>query len=226
MDRMIDTPMTPHTASSLDHQDAPDAQSLRRAQRLAGQRRATMRDRLQPALLDRLVDDAPQQRSESADAGIISRDQLRAAVLRDLRWLLNTVNLESTSALDSLNQVQASALNFGVRAMAGQRMSDIDWADVESAIREAIIRFEPRILPGSVEVACIAMADALEHYNVLSLEIRGMLWCVPFSQAFLFRTDIDLESGHMDLRDAQALQAGHRNAAPALLAGAPREEGL
>jgi len=224
MDRMIDTPMTPHTASSLDHQDAPDAQSLRRAQRLAGQRRATMRDRLQPALLDRLVDDAPQQRSESADAGIISRDQLRAAVLRDLRWLLNTVNLESTSALDSLNQVQASALNFGVRA--GQRMSDIDWADVESAIREAIIRFEPRILPGSVEVACIAMADALEHYNVLSLEIRGMLWCVPFSQAFLFRTDIDLESGHMDLRDAQALQAGHRNAAPALLAGAPREEGL
>jgi type VI secretion system protein ImpF len=27
------------------------------------------------------------------------------------------------------------------------------------------------------------------------------LWCVPYPQEFLFRTDIDLETGHMDLAD-------------------------
>lgn len=192
--------------------------------RRGGRVQATMRDRLQPALLDRLVDDAPTQRTESSEAAMISRHQLRAAVLRDLRWLLNTVNLESTHTIDRLAHVRSSALNFGVRAMAGQRMSEIDWSDVEDAIREAIIHFEPRILPASVEVACIAMADALEHYNVLSLEIRGMLWCVPYSQPFLFRTDIDLESGHMDLHDAQGVQVGMRDSAPtARIALAPAE---
>ncbi len=62
-------------------------------------------------------------------------------------------------------------------------------------LRNAISAFE-RILDSSVEVRCVTNTGTLEH-RVLSLEIRGMLWCVPHRQ-FLFRTDIDLESGHMD----------------------------
>ena len=147
------------------------------------------------------MDHAPTQRQEAPDAAMMSRDRLRTAVLRDLRWLLNTINLESTHPLAHFAHARASTINFGVRPMAGKRMSDIDWTDVEDALREAIIHFEPRILASSIVVTCAAQADTLEHYNVLSLEIRGLLWCVPFTQAFLFRTDIDLESGHMDLHD-------------------------
>jgi type VI secretion system protein ImpF len=161
----------------------------------------SLRDRLQPALLDRLMDDAPGQRAEAHDAGMITHAELRAAVLRDLRWLLNTVNLESTDDLAAYGQVPASTLNFGVRALAGKRMSDIDWVDVEDSLRRAITAFEPRILPSSVEARCVTNTTTLEHHNVLSLEIKGMLWCVPHPMEFLFRTDIDLESGHMDLRD-------------------------
>ncbi|OZI37315.1 hypothetical protein CAL29_02520 [Bordetella genomosp. 10] len=161
----------------------------------------SLRDRLQPALLDRLMDDAPAQRAETHDAGMITHAELRSAVLRDLRWLLNTVNLESTEDLAAFGQVPASTLNFGVRALAGKRMSDIDWIDVEDSLRHAITAFEPRILPASVEVRCVTNTATLEHHNVLSLDIKGMLWCVPYPMEFLFRTDIDLESGHMDLRD-------------------------
>lgn len=161
----------------------------------------SLRDRLQPALLDRLMDDAPAQRREPHDAGMITHAELRAAVLRDLRWLLNTVNLESTDDLAAYGHVPASTLNFGVRALAGKRMSDIDWIDVEDSLRHAITAFEPRILPSSVQVRCVTNTSTLEHHNVLSLEIKGMLWCVPHPMEFLFRTDIDLESGHMDLRD-------------------------
>ena len=202
---MSDVSMQRLPEATQDVLSTEGAGPARRSRRSPARSQATMRDRLQPALLDRLIDNAPAQRSEAADAGMLSREQLRAAVLRDLQWLLNTVNLESTHDLEGMQHARASSVNFGVRALAGQRMSDIDWADVENTIREAIIRFEPRILPGSVEVVCVALADALEHYNVLSLEIRGMLWCVPFSQAFLFRTDIDLESGHIDLRDGEAV---------------------
>ncbi|AOB30025.1 hypothetical protein AKI39_03975 [Bordetella sp. H567] len=159
------------------------------------------RDRLQPSLLDRLLDDEPGRREEPRESSMLTHAQLREVVLRDLRWLLNTVNLETTDDLDAHRPVAASVLNYGVRAMAGKRMSDIDWIDVEDSIRRAIASFEPRILDSSVEVRCVTDTGTLEHHNVLSLEIKGMLWCVPHPLEFLFRTDIDLESGHMDLRD-------------------------
>ncbi|GLK94403.1 hypothetical protein GCM10008164_21410 [Achromobacter xylosoxidans] len=179
----------------MGHADRPGAwEPLSRGQRAA-------RDRLQPSLLDRLMDNDPAKREEPRENAILTHEALRAAVLRDLRWLLNTVNLQASQDLWAHRPVATSTLNFGVRAMAGKRMSEIDWIDVEESIREAISAFEPRILDSSVEVRCVSDAGTLEHHNVLSLEIRGMLWCVPQPLEFLFRTDIDLESGHMDLRD-------------------------
>ena len=49
----------------------------------------TTQERLQPSLLDRLTDDEPGSRSEGRDKRVMSMRQLRAAVLRDLEWLLN-----------------------------------------------------------------------------------------------------------------------------------------
>lgn len=162
------------------------------------------RDRLQPSLLDRLMDDEPAKREEIRESAMLTHAQLRQVVLRDLRWLLNTVNLETTDDLESYPAAVNSVVNYGVRALAGKRMSEIDWIDVEDSIRRAISTFEPRILNSSVEVRCVTDTGTLEHHNVLSLEIKGMLWCVPHPLEFLFRTDIDLESGHMDLRDLGA----------------------
>ncbi len=180
------------------------------ADRLKGATPATRdlrlgRDRLQPALLDRLMDDTPQQRREAFDAGMISHTALRQAVLRDLRWLLNTVNLATTDDLSAYPEVSQSTVNYGVSALAGKRMSEIDWVDMEDTIRRAIIAFEPRLLASTIDVRCVSETNTLEHHNILSLEIRGMLWCVPHAQEFLFRTDIDLESGHMDLQDLGGL---------------------
>ncbi|ARP87823.1 type VI secretion system baseplate subunit TssE [Bordetella genomosp. 9] len=194
-----------HSESDALHARVP-AGPAARASRAPGQHALSAderaaRDRLQPSLLDRLMDDAPHQREEPRESAMLTHAQLRQVVLRDLRWLLNTVSLESTDDLSAHPHAAASVVNFGVRAMAGKRMSEIDWIDVEDALRRAIAAFEPRILDSSVEVRCVTDTGTLEHHNVLSLEIKGMLWCVPHPQEFLFRTDIDLESGHMDLRD-------------------------
>lgn len=171
--------------------------------RSAGDDPRVARDRLQPALLDRLTDDAPRRRSES-QLGMLTHAQLRLAVLRDLNWLLNTVSLESSQDLGQCNHVRSSALNFGVRALAGKRMSEVDLIDLERAITTAIVHFEPRILAETIVVRCITDTDTLEHHNILSFKIKGLLWCVPYPQEFLFRTVIDLESGHMDLSDMGA----------------------
>src|SRR3546814_5610690 len=86
------------------------------------------------------------KRQETRESSMLTHAELRLAVLRDLRWLLNTVNLQTTDDLSPYRCVPDSTLNFGVRAMAGKRMSEIDWVDVEDSIRNAIAAFEPRIL--------------------------------------------------------------------------------
>lgn len=67
---------------------------------------------------------------------------------------------------------------------------------------DAILHFEPRILPQGLQVRCVSDLTSLSLHNVLSIEIKGRLWCVPYPLEFLFRTQVDLESGHFELQDA------------------------
>lgn len=160
-----------------------------------------VRDKLQPSLLDRLSDDAPDKQQESANSKLISPGTLRRHVLRDLQWLFNTTNNEAQHDLTPWKAVRRSVLNFGVAPLAGQRMSDIEWLDIQRKLTQAIIHFEPRILPQGLEVRCISDISSLELHNVLSIEIKGRLWCVPYPLEFLFRTDVDLENGYFELKD-------------------------
>ncbi|MFD1804228.1 type VI secretion system baseplate subunit TssE [Mixta tenebrionis] len=159
------------------------------------------RDKLQPSLLDRLTDHEPDKRQESANQRLISHSTLRRHVLRDLQWLFNTINNEAQHDLQAFAEVRRSVLNFGVSPLAGQRMSDIEWNDVQSKLTEAIVNFEPRILPQGLQVRCISDTKSLDLHNVLSIEIKGRLWCVPYPLEFLFRTDVDLENGYFELKD-------------------------
>ena len=159
------------------------------------------RDRLQPALLDRLTDTARDHREETADARVMSKTQLRAAVLRDLAWLLNAVQPLYHQAA-SMPHLADSVLNFGLPPLSGQLASRIDVSQLERAIREAIVRFEPRILASSLVVRAVEIADVMDAHNVIEFEIRGLLWSQPVPLELLLRTQLDLEAGQVRLRDA------------------------
>jgi type VI secretion system protein ImpF len=161
---------------------------------------AVARDRLQPVLLDRLTDEQPRSRQERADTSLMSSKLLRNSVLRDLEWLLNTANLGAGHHINAMPRAKCSVVNYGVRGWAGGRMSEVDFADVEAAIRTSITDFEPRIVKDSVDVRCVTEATEHEHHNLLALEIRGTLWSVPYPIEFILRSELDLESGHMVLR--------------------------
>ncbi|MDO5667943.1 MAG: type VI secretion system baseplate subunit TssE [Alcaligenaceae bacterium] len=162
------------------------------------------KDRLQPALFDRLTDHAPTKTQEVRDVVHVDYEVLRAAILRDLAWLLNTVNLESIVDLDGLDEVKKSSINFGVSPLAGRRMSEIDHISLQNTIRDSIVSFEPRLIADSLTVKFINESNYLEHHNVLTLIIKGMMWCNPYPREFLLRTSLDLESGHMDIKQAEA----------------------
>jgi type VI secretion system protein ImpF len=160
-----------------------------------------LRDRLQPALLDRLVDDAPSVRSEPEERRVMSKSQLRQAVLRDLGWLFN-----ATQPQPDWEQrhpaIAGSVLNFGLPPLAGQRVSRLDVTELERTIAQAIIRFEPRLLPDTLSVHALAPTSVLDTHNMIEFEIRGHLWAQPVPLEVLLRTRLDLEAGQVEVRDA------------------------
>jgi type VI secretion system protein ImpF len=162
-------------------------------------------DRLWPVLLDRLTDLEPDRRKEPPLGRTMSRKAYRESVLRDLQWLLNTTNLDASIDFAGHSDAQRSVVNFGIAALSGRFASDIEVEQLETMIRKAIVEFEPRLLPHTVEVSLVAPERTLDVHNVLGVTIRAELWSVPHPLEMLLHSDIDLESGHVVLHDQSGI---------------------
>lgn len=158
----------------------------------------TPQDRLQPALLDRLTDLEPEARAEPRERRVISMRRLREYVLRDLGWLFNTTPLGQVQDLAAHPRVEESVLNYGLPDLAGVTLSGVDPGELERRIREAIRRFEPRILQRTLRVRAV-MPDDPQHRNALAFEIEGELWGQPMPTRLYLKSEFDLEDGTMTI---------------------------
>ena len=160
----------------------------------------TLKERLQPSLLDRLIDDDPAASQESRDQRVLSIQRLRESVLRDLAWLLNCESLDNLEDLDGVPQVRTSVLNYGIPALSGNTLSGTNLGRLERRIVEAVRNFEPRILPESLAVRATA-SDSEMSKKSLSLEIEGELWAQPVPQRLFLRTEVDLDTGMVTIKE-------------------------
>ena len=160
-----------------------------------------LQERLQPALLDRLTDYEPDKKQEPRERRVLSKRQLRESVLRDLGWLFNSTQLNEAASFARAPLVRQSVVNFGLPPMSGKVASSLDITDLTRALREAILVFEPRILPQTLEIRTLLEAGDLDHHNVIGVEIHGELWAQPVPLEFLVRTDFDLETGNVRITD-------------------------
>jgi type VI secretion system protein ImpF len=112
-----------------------------------------------------------------------------------LNWLFNSVRPLRAEELEANPQVRNSVLNYGLPALSGLTASSLDLVHLERALKQAIVDFEPRILPDSVSVRALLERESLDHHNVVSLHIEGLLWAQPVPIELLLRTRLDLESG-------------------------------
>jgi len=158
-------------------------------------------DRLQPALLDRLTDYDPEKKHEPREARVLSKTQLRKSILRDLSWLFNASKLEIGRNLSNFPYVRRSVLNFGLPSLSGKTASTIDIADLARSIREAIVTYEPRILPATLEIRTTTESGDLDHHNVIRVDIHGELWAQPMPLEFLLHTEFDLETGKVRIAE-------------------------
>jgi type VI secretion system protein ImpF len=163
----------------------------------------TPKERLQPSLLDRLTDDEPDKRQESREKRVLSPSRLRESVRRDLTWLFNTVNLASTQNLDDYPEVERSTVNFGLPDLAGRTASSVDRLAIERLLRRAVWDFEPRLTRQAVRVKLIIDPDKMNH-NAMCFAIEAELWAQPLPLRLFLRTDLDLETGEVQIAEVAA----------------------
>jgi type VI secretion system protein ImpF len=128
---------------------------------------------------------------------ITSEAALKRAIGRDLGWLLNTLNFESTCSLDEMPAVQKSVLNYGVPDMSGHVVTKQTVARTVSQIRRAIINFEPRLDKDTLVVEVTDQGHLLSRGVAISIKAE----IAPSRLFTLFYTaDLDFDSGAVAVR--------------------------
>jgi type VI secretion system protein ImpF len=160
-----------------------------------------IKNRLRPSLLDRLTDLHPERRRETTDDVSVNEAQLREQVRRDLSWLFNTTQFAAGTDLTPYPQVQSSILNYGIVDLTGQLLSNIDPELLEKSVRAALLNYEPRLLPESLQIA-VKVGKNPFGMAALVVEVKADLHSEPLPLALYVRTEIDVDTGRVSVGDA------------------------
>ena len=115
--------------------------------------------------------------------------------------MLNTCDLASVTDLDAYPEARQSVLNFGLPDLAGRHVSGLDVPTLERDLRQAILRFEPRITRQSLIIRAVIDESHMNH-NAIRFDIEGELWGQPLPQQLFLKTEVDLESGEVAVLEA------------------------
>ena len=162
---------------------------------------AGLQDHLQPSLIDRLIDEEPERREENARSRTLTIKQLKSIVLRDLENLLNAFSFDRIEELADYPEVVTSVVNYGAPDVAGRLSSAGDARKMERSIRDAIERFEPRILKDTLRVRVIEDTSEKPDKSLLRFEIEGELWAEPAPLHLLLTSTVDRETGRAEIGD-------------------------
>lgn len=123
---------------------------------------------------------------------------LRATVRRELNWILNTTQFAAVEDLDPYPEVKTSVLNYGVPDLAGKALTQRVVQDRARQIRAAILAFEPRMEARTLEVEPV---PSVERENAVTYVIRGDVTAAVQAMPVEFKTDIELDTASVVLRE-------------------------
>jgi|SRR5579875_432453 type VI secretion system protein ImpF len=147
------------------------------------------------SILDRLIDYEPDHHLENPLSRSQSVRMLRAAVRRDLEWLLNTRRIADPPDED-LKEATRSVYAYGLPDLSTLTMEAAgDRNRILRQITAAIATFEPRL--ANVRLSLVERPDASR--NAVRLRIEAMLRMDPAPEPISFDTVIELKSGKCHL---------------------------
>lgn len=122
-------------------------------------------------------------------------------VKRDLTWLFNAQNMCIDEELEeNFPNIESSVLNYGMPDLTGKTASSINIFHLERTLKLMISRFEPRIIPKTLNVKLHEDASSMNH-NALVFEIHGDIWMDPVPIHMHLMTQLDLENGNVEVND-------------------------
>lgn len=127
----------------------------------------------------------------------ISEQTLISEVRRDLQSLLNTVNLNSSQDLSDFPEVENSILNYGLPDLSVHIVDSIRIEKLADDIKQALIRFEPRMDPRTLKVVRDE-EDASETFKVRFI-IKADIRCDPVRVGTEFVADVDPALGRIKI---------------------------
>lgn len=143
---------------------------------------------LQPSVLDRLIDLEPRTRTEPQAARSRLLAQVKAAVKRDLEWLLNTKCTLDEAELPP--HLQTSLLTFGLPDFTHSSLtSSQDQARLRSAVEESIRRFEPRLTS-----VAVTLVEGRAFDRSLKFRIDALLRVDPAPEPVSYDSVLQLPS--------------------------------
>jgi len=145
--------------------------------------------KLLASVLDRLIDEEPKVSSEPAAEPIRSLAQVKAAVRRDLEWLLNTKQAIAGLPPD-LRHLDRSVMTYGLPDFTHAGLTNPqDQGRLRRALEAAIGRFEPRLSQVRVR-----MEEGREFDRSLRFRIDALLRVEPEPEPVSFDSVLQLHN--------------------------------
>lgn len=142
------------------------------------------------SVLDRLMDFEPQVQREPPKSRSVSLREMKAAVRRDLEWLLNSRSFLKAADL-SLEETKNSVAVYGLPDITGMGAENPDEQNRLAASLEHAIRvFEPRFLNPR-----ITMEPPTATERAIKFRIEAQLDVDPAPEPVVFDTVLQLGSG-------------------------------
>ena len=145
-------------------------------------------DEIVPSLLDRLIDDDPDQPQEPAARRFQDMRAFEASVAHDLESLLNTRRESLQELADEFEEVNRSLLVYGLPDFTAFNLLDVsDLVRLRRAIESAIANFEPRL-----QRVRVNMEPPKENDRSVHFRIDGLLRVDPAPEPVTFDTILQL----------------------------------
>jgi type VI secretion system protein ImpF len=153
---------------------------------------------IQQGLLDRLIDNEPQNRNEDPMTRSESLRQFRLAVKRDLEYLLNTTRMP-IEVPEFCEEVKRSVLFFGLPDIASISLQNAgDEQRLMRSLEVAIKLFEPRLVRARV--------TSREAYTstrqAITFHVEAMLMIEPAAERISFDTVLEITKGEYSVKDS------------------------
>ncbi|MBP0484994.1 type VI secretion system baseplate subunit TssE [Sagittula sp. M10.9X] len=125
----------------------------------------------------------------------VNEQQLRHHIEADLNALMNTIRLDAINPLHKAPHVAKSILNYGFRDLSSVTLRELNSDAIRESIRQSLIDYEPRLVPGSIEVS-VKRGEGGKDQR-MELYVSADLMGDPVDIPMDFDAEVDLGAGKM-----------------------------